>query len=622
MIRFPFTLFLRVLFFCAFIVLQGYVFAQRPEAFNKSEAPFLHGVASGDPTGSNVIIWTRISLPLAPKIVMGEWEIALDSEFKNIVNKGSFSTHADKDYTVKVDVGNLPSDSWFYYRFSYNKIYSPIGRTRTMPKGKSDNIRIAVLSCQDYQNGYYNVLENVVEKNNVDLVFFLGDYIYEYGPNATMQRPHEPKKEIFSLNDYRVRYSQYRLDAQLNEIHRQFPFICVWDDHETADNSYMSGSHNHIESKHGNFGLRAKAARQVYFEWLPVRETDTDNNIYRSFIWGDLVKFYFLDTRLDGRVEQIHTVFPSIKNRSIGDTTRSLLGAKQWNWLNGELKSSEGKWNFFAQQIMVAPLLYNIFESYKILNPDQWDGYPGERERLMNLWVKHSTPNPVVLTGDIHTSWANELPWSNNFPLKGSKNIGVEFVGSSVTSSNAVNIPGVRNELKYMNPHIKFIDLEHHGYYTVDIRADSICTDYWFVNTINSRKYKVYRPASFIVKNGDARLIETKDTTAVKNRFPALAPGKKQADIKFEDIEILHISGNHPGKIPNVWLYAKSHEVVEIKFYDASLNVFGTKTESIHNGFNEVQLAKDFDISKTKKVEVYRANNSSTNQKLLASLTL
>lgn len=616
-----FNLFGYILVFSAYLFFQPNIIAQRPEAYDHSNPIFLHGVASGDPTQSQVIIWTRVSLHLPPKMLKGTWEVASDVAFKNIVRSGEFTTSNDRDYTVKVDVDKLSPDTWYYYRFKFRDTYSQIGRTRTMPKGKSENIRIGVLSCQDYQNGYYNVLEDITRRNNLDIIFFLGDYIYEYGPHKRMERPHEPKHEILTLNDYRVRYSQYRLDAQLSEIHRQFPFICVWDDHETADNSYSEGAHNHDPKKEGDYKERMAAARQVYFEWLPVRENAEARNIYRSFNWGDLAKFYFLDTRLDGRVEQVHKLFPDVKSKPLGDTTRSLLGADQWKWLEKELKSSEGKWNFFAQQIMMAPLLYNLFEKYKVLNPDQWDGYPGERERLRRLWVKYTTPNPVVLTGDIHTAWANELPLPGYSPADESKTMGVEFVGSSVTSENAVNLPGVRAELKYMNPHIKFIDLEHHGYYTVDIRADSICVDYWFVNTIKSRDYKVFRPIGYVVKSGVSRLVEAKDTTEIFNRFPPLAPSERPAEIEYPEIVLLQVSGNHPGKNPNVWIYSKSFNVLELKFYNENLELIHREYDRVHNGFNEVRINKDFDISRTKKIEIYKANRKG-NSELLKSFEI
>src|SRR5690606_13086236 len=265
-----FNLFGYILVFSAYLFFQPNIIAQRPEAYDHSNPIFLHGVASGDPTQSRVIIWTRVSLHLPPKMLKGTWEVASDVAFKNIVRSGEFTTSNDRDYTVKVDVDKLSPDTWYYYRFKFRDTYSQIGRTRTMPKGKSENIRVGVLSCQDYQNGYYNVLEDITRRNNVDIIFFLGDYIYEYGPHKRMERPHEPKHEIITLNDYRVRYSQYRLDAQLSEIHRQFPFICVWDDHETADNSYSEGAHNHDPKKEGDYKERMAAARQVYFEWLPV----------------------------------------------------------------------------------------------------------------------------------------------------------------------------------------------------------------------------------------------------------------------------------------------------------------------------------------------------------------
>lgn len=583
-----------------FIILSQVLYAQKPEPINTLHAPFLHGVASGDPTESAVIIWTRLSIPLAPAQVELHWEMASDPDFRNIVQSGTCISTAQRDYTVKVDVQNLNADSWYYYRFRYNASYSPAGRTRTMPGKNSQRLRFAVLSCQDYQNGFYNVLEDLTLKNNVDLVFFLGDYIYEYAAADPEKRPHHPRNEIVSLNDYRLRYSQYRLDPLLAEVHRQFPFICVWDDHETANDAYKDGAQNHSETE-GDFYARKANARQVYLEWLPLRENNGLDQIYRSFHWGDLAHFYFLDTRLAGRDEQIGKLFPALNYPALNDSSRSLLGKEQWQWLEREIAGSRATWNLFAQQVMMAPLLYNIFESFKVMNTDQWDGYPLDRRKLQNLWAKYQTPNPIILTGDIHTSWANEIP---NALQPNAAPVAVEFVGASVTSSNAMNIPGIRNEIRYMNPHIKFLDLQHHGYFVTDICPDSVQTDFYFVNTIESTIYNSYRASGFSVRNGSATLHAVKGEKDTQGYNPPLIQPISPERKWEKNVQILHISGPDNLKKPNLWLYADKQYIVEVELFSRENQRLYQDFIRVLPGFNEVYLNGFEDLNYVNKVQV------------------
>lgn len=292
--------------------LPGFTSAQKAADFgrrsniNMAMAPFLHGVASGDPLQDRVILWTRVTLASARPSVEVYWEIARDTAFREIVNSGTLTTGPGQDYTVKADAGGLQPDHWYYYRFRCDSAWSCTGRTRTFPEHGMKKIRAAVLSCQDYQNGYYNALDHLAGRNDIDVVFHLGDYIYEYAANSSLGREHEPMTEMIRLNDYRIRHSQYRLDKDLRTLHSQYPFICVWDDHETANDSWREGAQNHNSLTEGKFGDRKKSSTQAYAEWLPIRLPESGNNerIYRNFRWGDLAEFYFLDTRLIDRDEQ------------------------------------------------------------------------------------------------------------------------------------------------------------------------------------------------------------------------------------------------------------------------------------------------------------------------------
>src|ERR1043165_3738907 len=243
-------------------------------------APFYHGVASGDPFSDRVIIWTRITSTNNSESI--DWQIATDTTFGTIINSGTVTTDASKDYTVKVDVTGLQENTWYYYRFKNNGTYSIIGRTRTMPTGNVADLRFAVVACSNYQSGYFNASRDIANKNDVDAVIHLGDYYYEYGPDdfdpgIDSSRIQEPFKEVWTLSEYRLRHSFYKLDPDLRVVHQQYPFITVWDDHETANDSWKGGAENHTDSVEGYWHDREEDSHQAYFEWMPIR--DVHNSI-------------------------------------------------------------------------------------------------------------------------------------------------------------------------------------------------------------------------------------------------------------------------------------------------------------------------------------------------------
>lgn len=327
-------------------------------------APFYHGVASGDPLSDRVILWTRITLDAPVDPVTVSWVIATDTNLVNVVNSGTATTGVAKDYTVKVDATGLQPDTWYYYAFTHNNKRSLIGRTRTLPTGNNvDSLRIGVVSCQDYENGFYNAYNHLAKRNDIDAIFHLGDFIYEYGAGSSIGRDHEPATEIISLSDYRIRHSQYKLDDDLRAAMQQYPFICIWDDHETANDAYKDGADNHTEGVEGAYVDRKAHSTQAYSEWMPIRMPDPSNNvkIYRRFVWGDLMETHFLESRLLARDEQISgTGTVSVNDPAVNDTNRRLLGVEQMDWLKNGLSNSAARWQIIAQQVMMAPLLINV----------------------------------------------------------------------------------------------------------------------------------------------------------------------------------------------------------------------------------------------------------------------
>ncbi len=459
-------------------------------------APFYHGVASGDPLSDRVILWTRVTPDSTVNLgdsIFVKWRIATDTSMSNVVNSGSGYTDDFQDWTFKVDATGLLPDQCYYYDFEALNKYSIRGRTFTAPTGDVDSLRFAVVSCSNYEHGYFNAYRRLLQRNDFSVVLHLGDYIYEYeagGYSAGIGgRDNEPTTEIISLDDYRVRHSHYKLDDDLRNLHQQYPFITIWDDHESANDAYFDGAENHDIATEGAWASRKMSSQQAYHEWMPIRSNPVNESIYRSFSFGDLVNFYMCDTRLEARTEQ---------GVGSNDSTRRLLGNTQFNWLTNQLDSSTARWNVMGQQVMIAPL--EIFGS--AANEDQWDGYDWERNELMNYVVGSGVDNFVVLTGDIHTSWANDIPGSGYDSGTGAGSMGVEFVVTSVTSPGfpfSVS-PSV---IQWENDHMKYIELTEHGYMILDVNKQRAQADWYYVTDITSQSFSEFYGDGWYVNDGE-----------------------------------------------------------------------------------------------------------------------
>ncbi len=429
----------------------------------QEDSPFKHGVASGDPLPDAVILWTRVTTTDASMEV--KWEVSTTSDFAKIVASGTATTNADRDYTVKVDAKGLSAGTTYYYRFSAAGKTSPAGRTKTAPTAAGlARLRFGVVSCSSLAHGYFHAYKQLATRLELDAIVHLGDYIYEYGDKEYGDvRKYEPPHEILTLADYRMRYAQYRRDPDLAALHLQFPFITVWDDHETADNAWSGGAENH-QSVEGDYMTRRAAAAHAYSEWMPIRDQD-GGKIYRGFLFSDLVDLTMLDTRIIGRDQQAKD-----KAASQVDLNRQLLGAEQEAWLSSRLKASTAKWQIIGQQVVVAP--FPVF-----FNSDAWDGYPGARERLnaMLSAPENASKNVVVLTGDIHMSFAFELPGTGYDPATGAGSLGVEFVAPGVTSPGMPEqLANVAQGLVKDNPHLKFANVHQRGYMVLDITPERV----------------------------------------------------------------------------------------------------------------------------------------------------
>lgn len=313
---------------------------------NNCMAPFYHGVASGDPLHDRVIIWTRVTPDSNfTGNISVNWRVATDTSMINIISNGIVMTDISKDYTVKVDATGLAENTWYYYEFSALGYNSIRGRTRTATQSNVDSLRFAVVSCANYEAGFFNVYKVIKERNDIDAVLALGDYIYEYesggySPNPNAGREWFPQTEITTLTDYRTRYSTYYLDEDLMRLHQQYPFIVIWDDHESANDSWKDGAENHTDVSEGMWSNRKSFAKQAFFEWLPIRVTGTTDpyQIYRDISFGNLVEFVMLDTRLHGRDAQDGTT-----SSTVTDVNRQMLGADQFSWLSNRLSNTNSQ---------------------------------------------------------------------------------------------------------------------------------------------------------------------------------------------------------------------------------------------------------------------------------------
>jgi alkaline phosphatase D len=476
---------------------------------------FSHGVASGDPLPGAVILWTRVS-PVEAGPVDVFWEMARDEGFVDRVAAGWSMTDAFRDYTVKVEAtGLLPGSTW-YYRFRSLGRSSPVGRTRTAPLGATSSVRLAVCSCSDYSVGYFYGYRFIAQRTELDAVVHLGDYIYEYGARSRDVRPHDPPHECVSLDDYRRRYAQHHTDPDLQEAHRQHPFVIVWDDHETANNSWRDGAQNHDPSE-GEWSVRKAAAQQAWAEWLPVRES-ADGRIFRSLSYGDLAELIMLDARLWGRDAPAAS---PVDREVVRDPERSVLGADQEAWLIARLMTSPARWKLVGNQVMFAHLKgragTNAQGGGDILNVDQWDGYWANRERILTVLREHAVDNVVVLTGDIHSSWALDVSDDPNNPevydpVTGVGSLAVELIAPGITSGIEFAEAGLDLLLDLatrFNPHIRWLELNHRGYFVLDVTPERARATWWLLEGIDDPVAGSEYPAAvFEVREGENRLVE------------------------------------------------------------------------------------------------------------------
>lgn len=494
---------------------------------------FQHGVASGDPLADRVILWTRVTPRHPGQTAVVRWEIARDPAFRHVVLRGVVRTDADRDHTVKVDAIGLQPATTYYYRFESGAATSPAGRTRTLPASGLPRVRLAVVSCSNHAAGLFNAYRRIAERADLDAVVHLGDYLYEYGPDeyGSLRTP-EPPREMVTLADYRLRHAQYKRDADLQEVHRQHPMICIWDDHEITNDAWTGGAENHTEGTEGPWPQRVAAGLQAYYEWMPVRQPDParPRQNQRAFRIGDLVDLVMLEERLGARSAQLPATIPTpfgngfVQAGPFTDPARTLLGAEQEAWLAQRLRGSKARWKLVGQGVMFAQLKLQgaplAAGGGVFVNPDQWDGYQPARDRLYAVLKGDATHPPVdnvvMLTGDIHSSWAADLSQDPNNPAvaaggydaaTGAGSRAVEFVTTSITSPGLNDPQGSTAAfLRSVNPHFKYIELNRRGYLLLDVSHERVVGEWWYVDTVASASNVQTFGVAFEVRHAENRL--------------------------------------------------------------------------------------------------------------------
>jgi alkaline phosphatase D len=498
--------------------------------------PFYHGVASGDPLQDRVIIWTRVSPETSLESIDVQWRVSRDTTFATIVASGIFTTDESRDYTVKVDVTGLEPNTWYYYEFSALERNSLIGRTKTTPAGGVGQLRFATVSCSNYPAGYFNAYQKIVDRNDVDAILHLGDYLYEYGGSNIL-----PNTDIVQLGDYRLRHSVYKLDTMLRNLHQQYPWITTWDDHESANNSWRGGAENHNTSTQGPWIARKSASVQAYEEWLPIRLPEESNpgKIFRKISYGGLADIFVLDTRLYDR---------DLQGGAVNNPAKKLLGPEQLAWLTSELQNSTAKWKIIAQQVMVAQLTpFGL-----TINDDQWEGYTADRKRLFDHILANNIQNVIFLTGDIHTAWANDLPLNVNQyqPNTGNGSVAVEFVCTSITSgSSPIPIPSWAYDIIYtVLPHIKYSELYKKGYSLLDLGNNKATNNFYYVDNISQPTANQEFDQAWCVNVGERRLVRcTEISMTAPPQYQAPSRPRTYTPTPVRDnITNFHVLGTYP----------------------------------------------------------------------------
>ena len=506
---------------------------------------FTHNVASGEPGQRRVLLWTRY-VPGSGDSARLAWQVSETADFARLADEGEARAEAEHDYCVKPIADRLDPDRWYFFRFvDRDGVRSPVGRTRTLPDGPVGRFTLGVFSCSNLPFGWFNAYAHAADRQDIDLMVHLGDYLYEYergkypAAGAAMAgRIIDPANEIVSLADYRMRHAAYRVDPDLQRLHQLFPMIAMWDDHESTNNSWRDGAENHQPETEGDWGVRKAAAMRAYREWMPVSD-----DAYEAYRIGDLATIFRPETRLTGRVRELDldgifkgggdvpAALAAFRDGPWRDPARTLLGPEQERRLTADLRTSARggtRWQVLAQQVIMGSLSLSpmtaawasadasdeVKQAIRAglaasaaglpFNFDQWDGYPAARDRLLRSALDVDA-NLIVLTGDSHNAWAFDLDL-------GGTPAGVEFAGQSVTSPGyesylpKIAPADIAAALVDRNPQLRWADTSRRGYLTLELTPDRATGEWLFLDTIRQRSTTIAARHAMSVMRGRNRL--------------------------------------------------------------------------------------------------------------------
>jgi alkaline phosphatase D len=488
------------------------------------DTTFPYGVASGDPWPHSVLLWTCVTAARSKETEVA-WVVGRDERLRDVADRGASIARPATDGTISVEATGLAPSSTYYYRFSADGRDSAVGRTRTGPADDCELTKIAFCSCAKYTAGFFNAYARIAEHEDLDFVVHLGDYIYVAGnddPKArgpSIGRGVEPPHECVTLADYRARYAHYRRDPDVQRLHLRHPVVAMPDDNDIANDAWRDGAGSHDPERHGDWHQRKAAALQAWQEWIPAR-IDGPNKLYRRLPLGKLGDLLLLDERTE---RDRQTGRPEME-----DPRRSMLGKAQYAWLLESLAAVPGTWRLIGNPVMIGQAFTELeardvgepLSEVGVLSktddgpdPDQWDGYPAERDRLFRAIRERELANVVFVSGDVHTSWAVDLRRDEEPPSTPA--LAVELVAPSVTSENLDEVLGVppgtrskRIEERVLadNNHVRWVNLDDHGYVLLTIRPDYLEAEWHFVDDHTRRTDSQHIGAAFRVAAGSPRL--------------------------------------------------------------------------------------------------------------------
>ena len=456
---------------------------------------FTHGVASGDPHQESVVLWTRFQ-PHESEDVSIEWEVAEHSSFEEIINKGKVLSKLENDHCVKVIADDLLPGKTYYYRFRHGTSHSSVGRTRTLPE-ETDHIRIGVANCAKYTGGWYHGYHALANMHDLDYVIHLGDYIYESGPTEkddsywpaylATGRQHDPQHECLSLDDYRRRYRQYRSDTSLQRLHANHPVMAIWDDHDIAMKPLKELPDGSMQYN-GDWEGRLNNSLKAWHEYIPMRPNAGDL-IYRSFAMGNLVNLLMLDTRVCCKDSVPKTI------ESLADTTRHIVGTKQLEWMFNEIDSEAATWNLLANQLLIAE---------KDMGWNRWQGFPADRNRLLNYIKNADSLNFLVTTGNAHNPHHYVI-----FEPDGTDTLLHEVLPGSISSGNNAEkaffnhaeLDSYFQKTKEAG-NVAWLHQDSHGFLVIDMNRTRARVDWYFVNNVRTdgQRYELTNPYHYTIQ--------------------------------------------------------------------------------------------------------------------------